>query len=473
MVQVQFLFLFPFLNMPQQKTSSLKTYFDEIAETNGDGECRAWLNRLLDSKDELSSFVASHRKGGAGKYAGFFKGSFNFSLRFSFNDGGPDAIIRFPKPGHTATSLRDEKVANEVQFMLYLSEKTTIPLPRVHSWGVTAESPRQFGPFIIMEYIDGTLLSTVLKQPTGSDQEALVLNPNIENAILDKIYYQIADYILQLSQLTFTRIGAISKDHTTNTWSVTGRALTYNMNELSTVTGYPDDQFPTTPFDRASDYFRSVANEHLTHLWTQRNLADDPEIARSRYIARHGFAQLIPKYCIDDTGPFIPFCDDMRPSNILVNPETFRIMAVLDLEFTNAMPAQFTYDPPWWLLLSGPEMWLDRCSMEEFLTCYEPRMEQFLRALERVEKESASRKQSSGPALSNRMRDSWKTGRFWFDYAARKSFEVDAVYWAALHDGDADVELLDCKMRADMESFTRTKMQQLKAYKEECTARFS
>ena len=101
-------------------------------------------------------------------------------------------------------------------------------------------------------------------------------------------------------------------------------------------------------------------------------------------------------------------------------------------------------------------------------------MEQFLRALERVEEKSAlKRKQPSGPRLSTRMRDSWRTGRFWFDYAARKSFEVDAVYWAALHNGGAGVELLDDKARAEMESFIQTKMEQLKAYKEECTARFS
>ncbi|KAL2811295.1 phosphotransferase enzyme family protein-like protein [Aspergillus cavernicola] len=457
--------------MPLQKTSSLKTYFDEIEETNGDDECRAWLNRVLDSKAELAIFVARRREGGGtGKYIGFLKGSFNFSFHFSFSDGGPDAIIRFPKPGHTATAYRDEKVANEVQIMEYLRQNTDIPIPRVHSWGLIAESPQQLGPFIIMDYVNGTLLSTVLKQP---DQEDMVLNPNIDNAILDKIYHQIAYYMFQLSQLTFARIGAISKDHASSTWYVGGRPLTYNMNELATVAGYPDSQFPTVPFDRASDYLRSVANEHLTHLWTQRNLADDLEIAQERFIARHRFAQLIPKYCAEDDGPFIPFCDDMRPSNMLVNPETLCITAVLDFEFTNAMPAEFTYDPPWWLLLSGPEMWLDRCSMEEFLALYEPRMEQFLRALEQVEKETLGCKQPSGPPLSTRMRDSWRTGRFWFNYAARKSFDVDAIYWAALHDSRAGVELLDDKARAEMESFAQTKMEQLKAYKEECTARFS
>ncbi|RLL93520.1 hypothetical protein CFD26_102861 [Aspergillus turcosus] len=458
--------------MPQQKISSLKTYFDELEETNGDDECKSWLSKAFDSRAELAIFVAGRREGGGtGKYVGFLKGSFNISFRFSFGDGRPDVIIRFPKPGHTATAYRDEKVENEVQIMEYLRQNTDIPIPRVHSWGLIAESPQHLGPFIIMDYVDSILLSTILKDP---DQENLVLNPKIDNNILDKIYYQIAYYMFQLSQLTFARIGAISKDHASSAWHVTRRPLTYNMNELATVAGYPDDQFSTAPFDRASDYLASVANQHLVHLWTQRNLADDPEIAQKRFIARHRFAQLVSKYYPEDCGPFIPFCDDMRPSNMLIDPETLRITAILDFEFTNAMPAEFTYDPPWWLLLSGPEMWLERCAMEEFVALYEPKMEQFLRALERVEIQMASEvKQPGQPSLSSRMRDSWQTGRFWFDYAARKSFDVDTVYWAALHNDGLGVELLDNKTRAEMESFTQIKMEQLKAYKEECSARFS
>jgi hypothetical protein len=90
--------------MPQQKTSSLKTYFDELEETNGDDECKSWLSRAFGSRAELAIFVAGRREGGGtGNYVGFLKGSFNFSFRFSF-DGRPDVIIRFPKPGHTATA---------------------------------------------------------------------------------------------------------------------------------------------------------------------------------------------------------------------------------------------------------------------------------------------------------------------------------------------------------------------------------
>ncbi|KAM4059667.1 phosphotransferase enzyme family protein [Hirsutella rhossiliensis] len=157
-----------------------------------------------------------------------------------------------------------------------------------------------------------------------------------------------------------------------------------------------------------------------------------------------------------------------------VHPETLQITAVLDFEFTNAMPAQFTYDPPWWLLLSGPEVWLDRGSMEEFQASYEPRMEQFLQSLELVERTSVPKdQQPTEPRLSARMRDSWTSGRFWFDYAARKSFELDAIYWAALNEEGAGVDLLDDEARAEMELFIEKKMQQLRAYNEECAARFA
>ncbi|KAK2593631.1 hypothetical protein QQS21_008679 [Conoideocrella luteorostrata] len=451
------------------KISSLKSYFDEIDEANGDEECRAWLRQLYDAHAEISAFIAGRRGGVVTNYIGFLKGSFNFSFRFRFDDG-PDAIIRFPKPGHSATSLRDEKVANEVRIMEYLSQNTTIPVPRVRSWGLTAESPRHLGPFIIMDFVEGTVLSNILKQPAEQDQD-MVLSSNIDNTVLDKIYRQIAGYMLQLSRLSFPRIGSISREHDdSNTWSVTGRPVTYNMNELVTVAGCSEDIFPTSSFRTTSEYFRFIAKQHLGHLWTQRNVADNDEIAQARFVARNQFHKLISKYCINDTGPFLLFCDDLRPSNMLIHPETLQITAVLDLEFTNAMPAQFTYDPPWWLLLSGPDLWFDRGAMEEFQLLYEPRMEQFIRSLEEVESESM---RSTEPRLSTRMRESWASGRFWFNFAARKSFDLDTVYWAKLHAGDDLFDPSKEDAHAEMQQFLRTKTEQLAAYKNEVDVRFA
>ncbi|KAL5390357.1 hypothetical protein DPSP01_001926 [Paraphaeosphaeria sporulosa] len=416
------------------------TVFDELAETDGDNEFRAWLSKVIDAKQEIVAFVASRRQGKpAGEFDGYLKGSFNLSLVIRFSNGGPKAVIRFPKPGHTATAFRDEKVSNEVQFLKFLSEKTTIPVPRV---------------------------------PTETEQDEVILATDVDDMKLDYVYEQLADYMLQLSRLDFSTIGAISKSPSSNRCIASERPLTYNMNELnSVVSNYPISGYPTAPFTSAKAFLHSLAEEHLVHLRTQRNLANDREDAKKRFIARHRFKELISHYCLDDTGPFKPYCDDLQPTNMLAHPDTLRITAILDFEFTNTMPAQFAYDPPRWLLLLGPDMWLENHSMEDFMIRYVPRLEQFLRALERVEARTNLEGSERNPLLSVRMRDSWATGRLWFDYGIRKSFDIDAVYWAALHkDGD---DVLNDKMREEMEKLVDLKMEQLKAYDAECKVRFS
>jgi hypothetical protein len=156
--------------------------FDEIAERNGDDECRAWLRKVFDAKDEIITFAAACRGGASpGRFVGYLRGSFNLSLRIEFGDGEPDAIIRFPKPGHTSKTLADEKVANEVNFMKSLSQNTTIPIPRLIDWGLAKESPQNLGPFIIMDFVHGTRLSTLLMQPTDNPQDDVILNSDIDN----------------------------------------------------------------------------------------------------------------------------------------------------------------------------------------------------------------------------------------------------------------------------------------------------
>ncbi|KAG5290763.1 phosphotransferase enzyme family protein [Histoplasma capsulatum G186AR] len=316
-----------------------------------------------------------------------------------------------------------------------------------------------------MEQIEGIHLSDILKKPTANREEKEIPNPDVHDTTLNIVYRQIADFTLQLYNLDFTHIGAISEVvEGANTWAVTGRPLTHNMNELATSTGYPINRFPTERFSSANEYFKSLADKHLVHLHTQRNLTSDPKDARRRYIARHLFQQLAARNCINENGPFKFFCDDLRPANILVNSETLQITAVLELEFTNAMPTQFAYDPPWWLLLVGPDTWLERgYTMEDFVAQYTPRLKQFLYALEQIEAEKC-RKKSNVQRISKLMRNSWTSGESWFNFAARKSLDVDAIFYHQLHmiyyGGKANVDLLDDKVREGLESFVRMKMEQ-------------
>lgn len=142
---------------------------------------------------------------------------------------------------------------------------------------------------------------------------------------------------------------------------------------------------------------------------------------------------------------------------MLVDPDTLRITAVLDLEFTNAMPSQFASEPPWWLLLAGPDSYLLRGrTIKEFMATYEPRLEQFLRAMQRAE--GARRAPGDEESLSSLMRESWVTKRFWFNYAARKPFDVKPLFDKCLNECGAGVELLDDEASVGLEPFFQMKM---------------
>lgn len=437
-------------------------YFDEIAEKIGDDQWDEWKKRVLEASSEIASFVSRRLSRGNSKVVGWSEGSFNFCLRVNSSNANVDAMIRFPGPGHT--TFRDEKVINEVNIITFLQERTTIPIPRLLSWGLTKDSPHEFGPFMISGFVDGVHLSDILKDPSNKRQ--IYLDPNVNDPLLDNVFEQMCDILLQLYQFDFSAIGAISKNYASNTWSVTRRPLTYSMNELTTAAFYPAQEFPVAPLTSASGWFREISHQHITHLKTQRNYSASREEAREQYIIRHLFALLVDQHTIDEHGPFKLFCDDLRPQNILVDPQTMRINAVLDLEFTNAMPSQYASEPPWWLLLAGPDSYLLRGrTLGEFHTAYEPRLEQFLQAMRRVE---AARGLQHDAGLSMLMRDAWVRNRFWFNYAARKPFDVEEIFKHFLNDDCKGIECLDDETRGALEGFIRMKMEQLKAYDEDC-----
>lgn len=68
-------------------------------------------------------------------------------------------------------------------------------------------------------------------------------------------------------------------------------------------------------------------------------------------------------------GPFKLWCDDLRPASVLVDAD-HRIVGVVNWEFTYAAPAEFTYSPPWWLLLIMPEEW--PAGLGDWVAHYEP-----------------------------------------------------------------------------------------------------
>ncbi|OJK04413.1 hypothetical protein ASPACDRAFT_1851400 [Aspergillus aculeatus ATCC 16872] len=93
-----------------------------------------------------------------------------------------------------------EKIVNEVSVMRFLTDQTTIPVPFILHSGTKQESPLALSPFIPMEYIEHeTKMNDPLNTPGLPREQRGVLDPDIAEDKLRRLYAQMADVLLQLS----------------------------------------------------------------------------------------------------------------------------------------------------------------------------------------------------------------------------------------------------------------------------------
>lgn len=152
-------------------------------------------------------------------------------------------------------------------------------------------------------------------------------------------------------------------------------------------------------------------------------------------MARQLFAKLARESCLDasvhDHDSFKIWCDDLRPTNILIN-EDLQIVGIIDWEFTYIAPVEYTHAAPWWLLLEQPEYWPD--GIETWEMAFESRLQTFLRVPFEYEETAIQRgRLIEDQRLSRPMRQSWANGDFWITYAARKNFAFDLLFWKKLN----------------------------------------
>ncbi|KAJ5042102.1 uncharacterized protein L3040_004660 [Drepanopeziza brunnea f. sp. 'multigermtubi'] len=222
------------------------------------------------------------------------------------------------------------------------------------------------------------------------------------------------------------------------------------MNNMLQLAGIPRSIFPPREktFESADEYYAELARMHLAQLVVQHNdlvtLADDCRNKR----------QLVG--AIEKQRLFPPvlhlYCDDLRPAIILLD-DSEDIATFIDWEFKYAAPSHFSLDPPWWPVLEKPDQW--EGGTEDWVRFYEPRMRIWLSATEtaaaaldlnewpvfhtgptgethRAQGGVAGVVISKDIPLSTSVRESWDTGRFWLNYAARDRCAFDALFWIFL-----------------------------------------
>ncbi|KAI1429747.1 phosphotransferase family protein [Xylaria sp. FL1777] len=436
----------------------------------------------------VAKLILKYKEGQAELMHSAVRGGYNVVYRLEYKDGS-SVVMRIPIKG--IVPFPDEKVRYEVATMRYVAASTTIPVPHVYHYGTAAENPLGLGPFIIMDYIEHHQnMSRELLDPKRPANERPVLDPDIGEEKLEFLYSQVANILLQLSSLKFPRIGSLIENEDGISTSVEGRPLIMNMIDLVVHTNAPASTLPsqTQTYASADEWYRALADMHMTQLAFQHNDAvEDEADARDKYVARQLFRKLAAEGRLvsepeESNGGFALFSEDFRPANMLLD-EDLRVVGVIDWEFAYAAPAQFSSDPPWWLLLEEPESWTGGHPV--WMEAYEPRLRTFLRVLEAEEKKMAAADiaekvgrvsladdggKTEVPPLSRRMRESWEKRTWMRNYAARKSWAFDCIWWKFLdesyfgpnenQDCQARLELLPESQREAVEAFVACKMEE-------------
>ncbi|KAJ5177824.1 uncharacterized protein N7500_000523 [Penicillium coprophilum] len=435
--------------------------FDHLAEKKQEQKAAAWLNLWLSRSPEILSMqlAKKHRPGETVSACLWKSGAFNICYRVRYEDG-PDIIVRFAALGRAI--LRREKVQIEVATMKYIRKNTWIPVPEIFGSGICWA-----GPYIVMSFLEGVPLSQFLKDPSSEGRP--VMNPQISDRSLRWAYREMATLVLELSRHEFDSIGALEENETG--FFVARRPLTLNMNELMVSANLPEKGFPSHTFKSATDYFSALSMQHLSHLrLQQRDAVTSEEDCRKKFTARCLFLNITKNLWTEyPQGPFRLYCDDFRPSNVLIDLDDSHVSGVIDWEFTYAAPAEFTWVAPWWLLLQSPEDWEGDLNL--FLARYSPRLHAFLEVLSDHESKLIEQQLlSKSQRLSSRMEDSMETGLFWVCLAARYSSMFDEIYWTFIDHRyygtftslDDRIQLLNQEQRQEMNELVELKTGQCK-----------
>ncbi|TQV90370.1 phosphotransferase enzyme family protein [Cordyceps javanica] len=274
-------------------------------------------------------------------------GSYNLSFFIRFSDG-EKCVFRIPLRPCLAYNARD-KLRSEIVTMQYLSEETTIPLPKILAYR-TEDSTDPLSTFVILEFIDGTRLSP---------HQLEDLPPQTRQ----NLFTSLADIYVQLRRQEFSTIGKLdgsaSKPH------VGQKTATIIMNMLQ-LEGLEAFSIRETFHDKegilksATSYTRMLLCIGYNAFLKSPNAVTENLGLQASH--NHQLFIYHAEQWMDtkrDEGPFVLVHGDLHLSNLVFDDDG-RIAGVLDWEWIG-----LAYPPSWRLFL--------RTAFQEFLAIVKTR----------------------------------------------------------------------------------------------------
>ncbi|KAJ5177114.1 uncharacterized protein N7482_002991 [Penicillium canariense] len=392
-------------------------WLDKVNETLGLGRLCQWVSTFHPRK------LPCQFDGNT-----FYHGAFNAGLKMVFSDR-TTWMVRFPRMGIVCPLYADEKVAMEVTALNLISDRTTIPVPRVQAWGPAASNPLGLGPFIMMDFINGVSLLDILQDPNA--EHSRVMREDISESDIEVIYRQMTNFLLQLFKLDFDRIGSLPSPHPEAQSPTPPRPLTFKAHCILRNGGVDTFGDRAQGFATTTEYFQHLVGQDWEQLIRQPNSTAGLYDAQNKYVAFKVLKSLVhdfvhAKY---DRCKFKLICDDLGLGNLIVRgKEDLTVIGVVDLEWSYVGPAQRFGSAPWWLLRDRPV----NCEWDykgdeppKIAARYLHYLSIFLRILE---EEEAKMPGHEGRELSSLVKWSHTSGAMWLHMLLSSGFIDHHIY---------------------------------------------
>lgn len=216
------------------------------------------------------------------------------------------------------------KTINEIAAMSWVRDNTSIPTPAVVRFDSSEDNAIGY-EFILLEKVQGVSIDKIYD--------------NLDDGKLEKLISQLTEYLVELHRHEWNHAGGLSIDDDNKI--VPGRVLAENFwqgPEIAEYWGEAEDVDSLNvhgPYDTYTDYIRSHIQQYIrniekhTSLDWMRDLI--PKLAAfNAYLNDHANELNKTKYIFTHR--------DLHFGNIMCNPDTLQITAILDWEFAVVLP---------------------------------------------------------------------------------------------------------------------------------------
>lgn len=239
-------------------------------------------------------------------------------------------VVRFPLIGMVPMDMMTAKFSSEVATLKFLSEKTLVRVPKLIGYGLGDDDIPI--PFMITQNIQGLPLSIYWGRFAEYEQA------------IKRILNSLAQQYLELLSHPFERIGSLRLTPDGIGWEIGTSPISVDQFDVSR------DGLKITlskPHSSSLDYYASQARLFERSINEQRNSVCDEQDAISKYITSEVFRRVIPHFINRrfEKGPFFLFHLDLHANNVITN-RNWEVEAILDWEFTSALPMEVAFSPP-------------------------------------------------------------------------------------------------------------------------------